>query len=185
MLSLSPLGTSPLLRLWQGENAHYWFTNFWITLYWLGQNLLNAFYFILWDSRGCPALQPRLQCRRKPQALPKAVSRAHPCSAPPVQAGQLKLPGTKEQRLFGSCQAAWGLLAPGSGLPGELYRRKVDRSGRRLRVRVRESDRSTVQAGNYPSYPNSYPKWLFWSTFEWQYKTWPFLFGSKLTGTTS
>lgn len=65
-----------------------------------------------------------------------------------MQAGQTELPGTTEQRLFGHCQAAWRLLAAGSGLPGELYRREVDISGRRPRVRVKESDMSTVQAGN-------------------------------------
>lgn len=126
----------------------YWFTNFWNTS--TCRPKLSLILFI--SSYGIPKAalpcSPAFNACRKPQALPKAVSRAHCCSPLPVQAGQQELPGTTEQRLFGHCQAAWGLLAAGSGLPGELHRRKVDISGRRPRVRVKESDMSTVQAGN-------------------------------------
>lgn len=69
------------------------------------------------SSHGIPEAvlpcSPASKACRKLQALLKAVSRAHPCSPLPGQAGQLKFPGTTEQGLFGHCQAASGLLPLG------------------------------------------------------------------------
>ena len=120
---------------------------------------LCLMYFI--SSHGIPETvlpcSPAFNACRELQAVPKAVSRAHPCSP---------FPGSSSS-LAPRAEAVWALpgclRAAGSGLPRELYRRKVDRSGRRPRMRAREADRSTVQAGNYANYPSSHPKWLFWS----------------------
>lgn len=103
----------------------------------------------------CPAAQPstpaenRRQCPRlSPEHIP----------APPCRAAEV--PWHHEQSCLGTArlpEGCWFWAARGA------YRREVDRSGKRPRMRARESDRSTVQAGNYANYPSSHPKWLFWS----------------------
>lgn len=75
-------------------------------LHWPSQTLLNVFISSYGIAEAVLPCSPASNACRKPQALPKAVSRAHPCSPLPVQAGQLRFPGTTKQRLFGHCQAA-------------------------------------------------------------------------------
>lgn len=59
VLSLSPVGTGLLPGLWQGENAHYWFTKFWST--YTGQAklcLMFLFHLMGLLRLSCPAAQP-------------------------------------------------------------------------------------------------------------------------------
>lgn len=151
------------------ENAHYWFTKFWST--YTGQARLCLMFFI--SSHGIPEAvlpcSPASNACRKLQALLKAVSRAHPCSPLPGQAGQLKFPGTTKQGLFGHCQAASGLLP--LGCQGSCTERKWtdlgggqewewgSQTGAQSKLVIMLTIQAATQNG------------FFLSTFEREYKT--------------